>query len=861
MRKIALVSVSLMSLAYAQAATAQDNDASGRNGGTIIVTGTKIATDVQDLPIAITAVTSETLDAQQIVTMSDLGNIVPNATFRKSQGVYGAGVSVNIRGVGTTNTQFSSEPSVSYYIDDVYYPFLFGSNFDLLDLDHVEVLRGPQGTLFGRNSIAGAINLVSKTPKLGETSGYVDLTVGSYNRMDVRAGFTIPLGDTMAFSGSMASKSRKGYMKLLDFSCEMHRRGTPELAGTFPFQTEGTFYGAGRTPDDCSYDTYGGEDQRAFRGSLYWEPAPGVALTITGDYSSGHDESAAEAIQFTDYDETYGLQADGTVDELSADQDFIYSFDPFSIPGTPFRWDERFDTGDLYTTYENMCDPYPVGTDLTPTPTQVASNRYYNGSLFRGGNCNAKREVPVESWGVSGKLVVGLTEDIEATAIGGYREIDTVFGSGWDGTPLNDSFIFHEDHMKYWTTEFRVSGQHGWLDWTAGLFYYDGEADETGRPQNTRLGSQRYQNVYYSPEAKAAYINATVRPIDRLSLTGGIRRSEDKKLVSYASQNDASLPGSTTFVASGTSTFFDLQIEDKRWDWKLGADYEVFDDALIYASAATGYRLPGFGTRLFQKGQEEQQSATALVNYEIGFKIELFDRRLRLNGAAFQQNYSQRNATFGGQEPTLAADGVSIVPGNQQLVADGPDDSEFSSSFTNCEPFVGVGNGTTTGIDCITRTFNFPSPGGTKIKGLELEASAEPIDGLLLNTSIGYTDRGSLTGRPVGFPTWTASGGIQYVFESDSIGGSITPRLDWFYVSTIAYSTNITRTDEDPRSTFNARITYRNEEHDFDVALGATNLFNKAYYRQKIAFSSIAAVDVGQPAPPREIYLNIKKRF
>ena len=71
-----------------------------------------------------------------------------------------------LRGLGTTDTQFSSEPAVAYYIDDIYYPFLFGSNFDLLDLDHVEVLRGPQGTLFGRNAISGAVNLVSKTPSL-----------------------------------------------------------------------------------------------------------------------------------------------------------------------------------------------------------------------------------------------------------------------------------------------------------------------------------------------------------------------------------------------------------------------------------------------------------------------------------------------------------------------------------------------------------------------------------------------------------------------------------------------------------------------------------------------------------------------
>ena len=856
LKRLTLISSSVLAMTASQAALAQDG---GSSRPDIIVTGTKIATNVQDVPIAITAVTAETLEEQQIVTLSDLGNIVPNATFRKSQSVYGAGVSVSLRGLGTGNTQFSSEPSVSYYIDDVYYPFLFGSNFDLLDLERVEVLRGPQGTLFGRNSIGGAINLVSKTPSLSESSGYVDVTVGSYNRNEVRAGFNLPLAETMAISVSGSSKKRGGYVDLLDFACEMNRQGTPELAGTFPFQSEATVYAAGRTPEDCVYDSYGGEDQRAIRGSLYWEPTPSVRVTITGDYMNGNDDSAAEVVQFVDYDETYGLQEDGTVDEASADQDFIYNFDYFSVPGTPFRWDERFETGSIYQTYENMCDPFPAGTDLPNGPTL----RYYNGSLFRGGNCNEDRNVPLTNWGLSGKVVVDVTDDIEATLVGGYREIDTVFSSGWDGTPLADSVIFHEDHMWYYSGEFRLAGQHDWFDWVAGVFYYEGEADETGRPQNVRVGSQRYQNVYYYPEAKAAYLNVTARPFDGLSLTGGIRRSDDRKGVSYASLDDGTPPGDPNFVQAGTSVLFDLDIVDKRWDWKLGADYQFTDDILVYASAATGYRLPGFGTRLFQKGQQEQQFPTALINYEVGFKVELFDRRLRLNGAAFMQDYSSRNASFGGQEPKLNPDGETIAPGNLMLVPDGPDNSDFSDAFTNCEPYLGNdgGNGTTTGIDCITRTWNYRSPGGEKIKGVELEAVAEPIDNLIFNYSIGYTDRGSATGRPVGFPDYTMSGGVQYQFQAEGLQGTITPRLDWFYNSEIAYSTNITRTDEDARSTFNGRITYKNEEHDYDIALGVTNLFDKEYFRNKIAFSSIAAVDIGQPAPPREWYLTIAKRF
>jgi iron complex outermembrane receptor protein len=892
MLRSALLATSLIALSVSQAAMAQDaantagadGDVVGENPRPdrpdIIVTGTRIATNVQDVPIAITAVTAEALEAQQITTFADLGNIVPNATFRKSQGVYGAGVSVTLRGLGTTNTQFSSEPAVAYYIDDVYYPFLFGSNFDLLDLERIEVLRGPQGTLFGRNAISGAVNLVSRTPSFTETSGYADFTVGSFERLELRAGINLPLTDNLAVSVSGSAKRREGYMDLLDFSCEMYRQGTPELAGTFPFQSSDTNWIGGRTPDDCKIDAYGGEDVKAARGALRWEPAPGVEVNLSGDYSYANNDSAAEKVFEVDYQLTYGRLRGtdengnrwgaytGVIDETDprVNQNFITAFDQFSIPGTPFRYDERFETGDIYTTYDNFCDPFPVGT-------QIEGNAYYNGSLFRGGNCYG-RKVPVENWGVTGKVSVDITDNITALGILGHRQIYTFFGAGWDGTPLADSIIYHEDKMEYTSGELRLTGQWDWLDFVAGLFYYDGYAAENGQPQNVRTGTQQYHDVFYYPEAKAAYLNVTFKPYELLgfaeglSINGGLRRSDDEKLVDYSAQFDASEPGSTTFIPGANSTFFELPIANKRWDWKLGVDYEVTPEIMVYASAATGYRLPGFQTRIFQAGQIQQEFPTALISYEAGFKVDLFDRRLRLNGTAFYMDYSMRNGTFGGAEPRYDPNSTDLVilPGSETLIPDGPDDTEYSDDFTNCRPYVesdGAPNGSTVGITCITRSWNYPVSGGDPIKGVELEATAEPIDNLLINYNFGYTDRGSTTGRPIGFPDYTMNGGVQYTAEVPELDGTITPRLDWFWISKVAWSTDYEQFDDPARSTFNARITYVNEEDDYEVAVGVTNLTDEKYYRQKIIFIQGlgAGANIGQPANPREWYLSIAKRF
>lgn len=885
---MALAAASLIALLAAQPAAAQEEGREAgptRNSNDILVTATKVVTNVQDVPIAITAVTAETLEEQQIVSFSDLGSIVPNATFRKSQGIYGAGVQVTIRGLGTTDTQFSNEPAVAYYIDDVYYPFLFGSNFDLLDLDHVEVLRGPQGTLFGRNAISGAVNMVSKKPSFTDTSGYVDMTVGSYNRVDLRAGLNLPITENLAVSVSGVSKRREGYMRALDFSCEMHRRGTPELAGTFPFATGETAWNTGRSPDDCTIDRYGGEDARAIRGALRWQPTPGVELNISADYMHSEDDVAAEKAFEFDYHSTYGKvrvkqapdgsvtwgEYTGEINPAVANQNFITMFDKYSIPGTPFRWDERFDTGDMYTTYETYCDPIPAGS-------KIAGNSYYNGSLYRGGNCWGTK-VPLTNWGVNAKLSVDITGEIQATAIAGYREIDTTFGSGWDGTPLADSIIYHDDQMWYWSGEFRLTGQHGWLDWVAGAFYYDGFADEDGRPQNVRLGTQQYQNVYYYPEAKAGYLNVTVRPpfLEGFSINGGLRYSDDRKLVDYSALQDASVPGSTTFTPSASSTYFTLPIANTRWDWKIGADYKITDDIMVYASASTGYRLPGFATRVFQVGQIEQQYPTVLVNYELGFKADFFDRRLRLNASAFYMAYSMRNATFGGNEPRYDPNASTLVvlpgttPSNTMtLVPDGPDDTEWASAFTNCRPYNAATDGPVdiaagVGIQCINRTWNYPVSGGDPIKGFELEASAEPIDGLTISGQVGFTDRGSTTGIPVGFPDWTYSAGIQYRIEAPWADGTITPRLDWFGNSSIAYSTrdDAQHLTEKPRSTFNGRVTYDNEKMGLQFALGVTNLFDSHYYRQKTVFIQGlgAGANIGQPAAPREWYLSVSKHF
>ena len=861
-KKIAMASASLLSLSLATAAMAQSSNAaapqqpqdaeqSGPGNGDIIITATKIATDVQDTPIAITAVTSETLNIRQLTNASDIGNVVPNARFRKAEGIYGPAVTASLRGIGQSDPNLAGEPAVAFYIDDVYYPLLFGSQFDLLDLDHIEVLRGPQGTLFGRNSLAGAVNLVSRKPDLREASAYVDITVGAYDRRDIRAGFNMPLTDTLALSVAMASRKRRGYQEMVDFSCQMFKNGTPELAGKFPFQTPATSFVGGRTPETCTFDYLGGEDTKGIRG----------------DYTDQNDEIPAEHIFRTNYAETYGLQPNGTIDESRANRNFITMADQFSIPGQkPFRWDERFQTNDIFKTYDNYCDPFPAGY-------RIPNNTYYTGSIFRGGKCYGNN-VPLTNQGISGKLTVGLTSQIDLVAIGAWRKIDQAFGAASDGTVLNDSIIYHQVHQKYWTGEVRLTGQMEWIDWVVGYFHYDGEAEHLGQPQGVRAGTQRYQRVLYDPKAKAVYANAVVRPFERLSITGGLRWSDDAKGVDFSSLNDGTPPGTSVFRSDGVDTYFKTTIGGQRWDWKGGVNYELADRTMVYVAAGSGYRLPGYQARPSQPGQEGQTPGEALISYEAGVKADLFDRRVRINAAVYAITFTERPASFSGQEAQLTSDLQHKVPGNSTVVPGGPSNTNLTSAFTVCRPYNAATDGARNpdaggganpregvGVNCVARPYSYTV--GGHAKGAELELTLEPIDDLVIDYSFGYNKFAAQAGSTTrALPGVNMSGGIQYKMPVSPLNGTITPRLDWFWEAKTISDAQRPQYDLPARSIFNGRITYRNEEYNFDFAVGATNLLNKTYYRNVTIFEGLGLpTNLGQPAAPREWYVNLRKRF
>lgn len=198
-----LCTVSMTSMAQAQ--DAQDSDAPERE--VIIVTATLRAADVQDIPIAVTAVSPEQLDRQNVQDIKSLTSISPSFNVQSSQ-TESQGTSIRIRGVGTTGNNTGLESSVGVFIDGVYQSRPGIALGDLLDLERLEILRGPQGTLFGRNTSAGALNLTTKRPNLTKVEAFGNFTYGNYDFFNVQAGVSVPLVNDqlgLRVSGAYAS--------------------------------------------------------------------------------------------------------------------------------------------------------------------------------------------------------------------------------------------------------------------------------------------------------------------------------------------------------------------------------------------------------------------------------------------------------------------------------------------------------------------------------------------------------------------------------------------------------------------------------------------------------------------------------
>ena len=816
--RIALsLSSAAAALAIATAANAQQTQpAADAAGGDIVVTAQFREQRLQDVPIAITAVDAATIEAKSQNNLAQLADTAPNVSFKPQGSSFGPSISASIRGVGQNDFNPAYEPGVAIYIDDVYYPQLTGAVFDLLDLDRVEILRGPQGTLTGRNSEGGAIKLYSRKPT-GDGGGFVEATYGSRNRLGVRGSADFTLAENLFGRISGSYKQQDGYVDRLDFGC-VYPAGGPatfvNAAGvTLPRNPAGGVARV-RPVNDCKISSLGGVGYGAVRGTLRYAPNDNFDWTVSADYTRDEHTIPGEV-----------LTGVNTINNVNTN----------AAPGVPH--DERYICGQFC----NFAGTGQPAITFSAPPVIPGANGAQ--LLATSGNDQSS----YKGWGVSSRLHVGLSDAFAIDSITGYRSFRAIFDTDDDLSPTNLNFG-HND-LKNWnfSQELRLSGKLGdTVNVTLGGFYF--------KQKSTYFSSQDIRYIAIFPlqfiqpdkidaDSKALFGHVSWEAVPGLTFSGGLRYTDESKQYRYfrlnfngtinaildplGAANGAGTPGALTGAVA--------EYKGNRWDWRASVDYRVSPALLLYATASTGFKGGGTNPRPFNAGQLIAFNPERLTAFEIGAKSDLFDRKLRLNASAFFNKY---------KDIILP---VSICP------------TANPAQATPCAARV---NG-----------------GDADVKGFELEASLTPVKGLSLDGSLSYLEytpkslsaaaigAGALLSDPQASPKWKWAIGAQYEIPLGN-AGSLTPRFDAAYQGR-QFSGPYTPPGGARQLTFidsytvaNARLTWRNENRDLDIALEVTNLFDEYYILTVFDLRSAGAgFRKEQPGRPREWAVTVKKKF
>ncbi|HEX6998734.1 MAG TPA: TonB-dependent receptor [Gammaproteobacteria bacterium] len=838
----------------------------------IVVTARFREENIQTTPISISAFSGEDLEVRSLENVEDIGLAIPNAYFRKNASNYGPNNTVGLRGLNQVDFSYSFEPTVGLYIDDVYHSTITGSDMDLIDLERVEVLRGPQGTLFGKNSIGGAIRLISRKPQ-GDNSGTVQVTFGDYDRLDLKAVGDLALIEDKLFARVVGvTREREGFGATLDFTCEMIRRGTPELAGigdgiggvTVVGQTD-VQLGPGvynipiyapvmvtpGSPEDnafslpaarniaqdgsCETGKLGGQSSEAGRVMLRYLPTDRLEINFSADVQNSVDDPNVDA-QLT---RAGSPLLDGRQSGQNA-TDNNYSNGPvFAHYGIGYTWDDRFVSPTPYTNYATFSD--------------IISGQTY------------PRDSVLETRGFSLVFDYALSDNVNAKLILADRSYDSEWTNDSDRTPfalVQTHYIQNHDQQQ---AELQITGTFGAQErvgWTTGLFYFtsDSRAYNTTEFEGFAYSNSLQNftaNDLYGTDNKSLFVHFTYDITERLGVSGGARYTDESK--------------THTFNHFPVFPRRDIEFGDSRVDWKASVDFSLTDDIFLYAQAATGFTSESATPRVFTIGQLRSLPGEEVVSYEIGSKLDLLDNRLRLNAAVFTSDYDPRVRQSGGVSQCDAPDDLDPFP--------------YRLAGGVCPPgtFFAGGGG--------LPWFWYDNSPGT-LSGYEIELTASPTDAILVNFSLGQNEYENDETNPAspnyiapGYlfqPEYNASLGFQYTVQLGN-GGTLIPRIDGFYQSERHNGSasappnlhgivaNVCPQQCVPAYTiYNARLTYVPPDSSWRLSLSGTNVTDKFYWQQlgpEITVSNATGAVTptlgrsGVAGRPREWALTIEKDF
>jgi len=803
----------------------------------IIVTAEFLEKAIQDTPLAITAVNAEMLEVRNQVTLDQITWQAPNVSLRPGNATYGSALTAYIRGIGQTDFNPSVEPGVGIYVDDVYYATITGNILDLLDLERVEILRGPQGTLAGRNALGGAIRLFTRKAD-GQDDGYVSLTYGDFDRLDIKAaaGFTI-IPDRLFARVAGVSRSRDGYVTSYDYACA-NGLPSPGTAGGFPtFMTSGS-------PSNCELADEGGQSMTAGRFSLRWVPSDKFEVNFSANIVN--DKSGSQPSVLLYARSMVGAGANPISIFYDNDGDGVYT------AGIDIPYDSRFETGGTYYNYATYIDD----GKSTPDPLFQGGVPGQNVALYKPHVVPRINHLDARDYTLT--LDWNITDNTALRSITSYREYTNNFADDNDGSPFSVQQLLQRMDHEQWTQELRLNSTlfDGYADTTLGVFYLDQETIEDARVNLNYVGFDFIHGPDKVPsKSKAAYGQASLHLTDRSDLTLGVRYSKDKKSYTFQRHNpdgtmidpfdptilflglfplpfDANQPAN---VLLQTTHGQSVSYSSHRFDYRAALDYDINDDVMAYVQIATGYRAGGNNARPFYPSQINAFEPEVITNYEIGMKSTLSDH-LRLNASVFYNDYT-----------------------------------DIQLNVNNCYWAPHPPGGVDERSPCASQE----NVGDAEVKGFELEGLWYPTKALTVDFSYSYLDFKYTSileyeGAPVSNARTTPytpeskwSVGAQYRFDLAKYG-DLTWRIDAAYQDDVETTGMVGQgVVIDAYTLFNGRVTWRSEDLKWQVSLEGTNLTDKYYYLT--VFDLVDGLGSifknAQPGRPMEWALTIKRSW
>jgi iron complex outermembrane recepter protein len=859
----------------------------------IVVTAQKRKEDVQQVPIAITAFSADALQQKGITNVSQLSDLTPNVSLDAGTPFSGSDtvLSAYIRGIGQDDFAFNLDPGVGVYVDGVYLARSVGANTTMLDVDRVEILKGPQGTLFGRNSIGGAISIVTRDPG-NEFMAKGEVTGGTFHRMDTKLTFDVPFTDRILSTLSFSEEKRDGYQTRIPYvqTNVNGSAGIPDCtAATCPYIVDAPqqFPAAGYQ----AADKQGGIDKWSARAKIVVLVTDDVKLTVTGDYLNVDQEASANTALGINPNYPNSLGAIPNICLLGSAGPLV------GPPGAQVPL--------ALAAFNKLCTSTRGGLSPTPTPMPISAPLYgvnadgnpYNNYLpydnrfqtsnidqtYNAGNNFSK----LLNSGVATVLDWKLGNDINLKWIQSYRQMHWDAGMDLDGSPesvLATSF----DMIQHQTSEeLQLNGAaiDSRLNYAVGAYYFQ-EAGHLHDFVTFPMGILMIDGPNdLATSAEALYAHLNFKLTDHWAFTlGGRETREHKEFQGYQTDDNGlsykitgcvppgapNTLGAPAFLTCQQTLGFPVvgspytyyptgpfHQNFSNFSPTVGVDFHFNQDMMAYASYSKGYKTGSWTTRLSNPHPTYDSSLhfdpEFARSYEVGFKSELFDHRLRLNLAGFDTKYKgiQLNSQVG-ISPTVVNAGDATIYGFEAEI----------------QAIVGAGFSLNAGLGythAAYDTLNNVIDNGyllTKNSCPEASPTAPPPATVPAGTpnavalAAQQVVAASFQNGPCQLPKtpkFKSSVGPQYVANLPN-AGALQFNADWTYVTT-EYNDigNTWQLARPSMSTFNGNITYRAPGRVWEFSAGGTNLSNKRYVVSGQNQGGVAVIDASYN-PPRQWY-------